>query len=252
MPIVSARYIGRLGNNMFQLAAAIGYARHYGHEWKSEVQNDEVPEWRSYFPNLPYGLAGGGSYQCHAGNTFNYKQIPNQGSCRLMGFFQSEKYFKHCYGEVKQVFELVKYPHVKEHCSIHVRRGDYVKYASDFPPTTIEYLRAAIQEMKARGIKKFMVCSDDIEWCKQNMNGMNVEIEFSEGLNAFGDMALMASCSNHIITNSTFSWWSAYLGINPDRHVISPSHAVWFGPKNGVTLAIGSPKDIIPDHWQQI
>ena len=248
MGLVTARYIGRLGNNMFQLAAAIGYARHYGYTWKSEPKNDEVPEWFSYFPNLPIGLARSNSYQCHAPNTFNYKLIPNQGSTRLMGFFQSEKYFVHCKEEVKEVFKLPVTIGYQDYCSIHVRRGDYVKYAAHFPPTSLNYLRLAMKEMKSRGVKKFIVCSDDINWCKKNMDG----VEFSEGLNPFEDMALMASCGNHIITNSTFSWWAAYLGVNPDRHVISPSHSAWFGPKNGVTLAIGSPKDIIPDNWQQI
>lgn len=250
MGLATARYIGRLGNNMFQLAAAIGYARLYGHEWKSEPKNDEVPEWLDYFPNLPLGLAGGNTYQCHAPETFNYKQIADRGSCRLMGFFQSEKYFKHCEDEVREVFKLIRYSQYHDYCSIHVRRGDYVKYASHFPPTSLNYLRLAMQEMVVRGVKKFIVCSDDIEWCKENLNYEGVL--FSEGLNAFDDMGVMASCSNHIITNSTFSWWSAYLGTNPNRHVISPSHSSWFGPKNGVTLAIGAPKDIILDHWQQI
>lgn len=245
---VSSRYIGRLGNNMFQLAAAIGYARNYNGMWVSETHNEEVPNFYKFFPDLPRGIAGGQTYQCHDPSTFNYKKIPNLGNCRLMGFFQSEKYFEHCKEEVKEVFKLPITEGYLDYCSIHVRRGDYVKYASSFPPTPLSYITKAIQRMRVNGYRKFIVFSDDIAWCKANIPGM----EYSEGRNEFQDMALMASCGSHIIANSTFSWWGAYLGCNPDRKIISPSHKCWFGSKNGVTMAIGTPKDIIPDNWEQI
>jgi hypothetical protein len=58
----------------------------------------------------------------------------------------------------------------------------------------------------------------------------------------------MASCSHHIIANSTFSWWGAYLGHNPNKIVISPDPSSWFGP--GFTG--GVPKDLIPDEWIKI
>lgn len=245
--IVTSRYIGRLGNNMFQLAAAIGYARRYGGEWRSLAQNEECPEFYNYFPNLPTSPPRGRAYQCHDPSTFNYKPIKNQGSVNLMGFFQSLKYFEHCQDEVKEVFKLPVNPDMYQYCSIHVRRGDYVKYKDSFPPVSLRYISAAMATMKADGVDKFMVFSDDIEWCKANIKG----VEFSQG-NPFEDMANMASCSNHIIANSSFSWWGAYLGINPDKHIISPSACTWFGKKNGVTMAIGTPKDLIPDGWQQI
>lgn len=245
---VCSRYIGRLGNNMFQLAAAIGYAKRFGMEWHSERENKEVPKWFEFFPNLKLGATLGNAYQCHDPSTFNFKPIPNIGSCRLMGFFQSEKYFEHCADEVKEVFKLPIVEGYLHTCSIHVRRGDYVKYSSSFPPISIEWVNKAIDEMKKRGVTKFLIFSDDIQWCKMNLPGHS----YSEGLNEFEDMALMASCGDHIICNSSFSWWAAWLGINPDRHVIAPLHKNWFGKKNGVVMAIGEPKDIIPERWQQI
>lgn len=255
MKLVSSRYIGRLGNNMFQVAAAIGYANLYGCKWQCNPTNPEVPGWFDFFPNLPRGNPPGNSYQCHDPKTFNFKKIPFQGSVQLMGFFQSEKYFKHCEDEVKEVFKLPVTEGMEEFCSIHVRRGDYVQYSADFPPITTEYISAAIREMMTgKGVTKFIVFSDDIPWCKKNIFsfGKGVELKFSEGRNEFEDMALMASCGNHIIANSSFSWWGAWLGVNRERHVISPRHKDWFGPNNGVTKAIGVPKDLIPDRWQQI
>lgn len=247
MRIVTSRYIGRLGNNMFQLAAAIGYATRFGYTWKSSDVNNEVPDWFNYFPDLPRSRSGGRSYQCHDPKTFNYKPIPHMGGCTLMGFFQSLKYFDHCQDEVKEVFKLPIISGMEEYCSIHVRRGDYVQYKKSFPPVTINYINKAIKEMKKRGVKKFIVFSDDIKWCKSHIKN----VEFSSGT-PFEDMSKMASCGNHIIANSSFSWWAAYLGINPDRHIITPSHKTWFGKDNGVVQAIGYPKDIIPDGWQQI
>ena len=248
MRIATARYIGRLGNNMFQLAAAIGYARRYGYEWSSLSYNEEVPEFFDYFPHLPRSNARGTTYQCHDPNTFNFKPIPNKGSCNLMGFFQSEKYFKHCKDEIKNVFKLPLVEGLEDHVSLHVRRGDYVKYKNDFPPVTLNYIFKAIERMKERGHKKFTIFSDDIPWCKRYIPGYY----YSTGRNPFEDMGAMASCGNHIIANSTFSWWAAYLGTNIDKHIISPSHKSWFGRQNGVIMAIGYPKDIIPEGWEQI
>lgn len=234
---------------MFQLAAAIGYANHYRHRWASVPVNEEVPNYFDYFPNLPKCKAPLRSYQCHDPSTFNYKKIPDKGSVNLMGFFQSLKYFEHCQEEVKEVFKLPITEGMQDYCSIHVRRGDYVKYKTSFPPVTIDYINKAMSRMKYLGFPKFMVFSDDIAWCK---NAIKVNVAYSEGKTPFEDMSLMASCGNHIISNSTFSWWAAYLGVNPFRHIISPSHKSWFGVRNGVVQAIGYPKDIIPNEWEQI
>jgi len=235
---------------MFQLAAAIGYAKRYGYEWASLNQNIEVPEWFDYFPHLPRGgVALHRTYSTLAPSDYNFKPIPNMGIIYLQGFFQSKKFFENCEDEVKQVFNLPDLgDEFKDYCSIHVRRGDYVTHAKDFPPVTFLYIQTAINEMKKLGFKKFLVFSDDLKWCKRMLNGLT----FSEGRNPFEDMTAMANCSNHIIANSSFSWWAAYLGKNPGRHIIAPSHRTWFGKKNGVVQALGAPKDIIPKEWQQI
>lgn len=235
---------------MFQIAAAIGYAKSYGYRWRGDSENKEVPGWYSFFPKIPRGHLTGNRILAHDPRDFNFKQFRNVGNCQLHGFFQSYKYFAHCEDEVKEVFSLPRTEGYLDYCSIHVRRGDYVKYRGSFPPVSVEYIQKAMSEMKNKGIKKFIVFSDDINWCKQHVRGNG--IEYSEGKNEFEDLSLMASCGNHITANSTFSWWGAWLGINPNKHVISPSHKSWFGRNNGVVQAIGYPKDIIPDNWQQI
>ncbi len=263
---VIAKHIGRLGNNMFQIAAAIGYARKYGYDWAVD-QNSGVSEPYSsihqVFPNLPKGnmqgirfhehpneickIHGVHKNECH----FDYHQIPDLGpDVVLTGFYQSWRYFEHCKEEVKNVFELPHWKEYEDYVSIHVRRGDYVQHQGSFPPVDVPYINKSLTTLGERigDIKKFIVFSDDIQWCKMVI-GNDSRAEFSEGRNERQDLEIMASCKHHIICNSTFSWWGAYLGHNPDRIVISPSADTWFGPQAGVKKPV---VDLIPENWIQI
>lgn len=259
--------IGRLGNVMFQCAAAIGYAKKYGVTWGVPSDTREVPYFHSIFPNLP---RADGSYkrymehlhafcdkhnmhfdQCH----FNYHEIPQQpGPVKLVGFFQSWKYFENAEEEVKCAFKLNFIPGYEDYVSIHVRRGDYVQYANSFPPVTEDYIYKAWYELSTCLNGEYftpLFFSDDIEWCKRVFHDSFPDAEFSEGRNEFEDLSLMASCGHHIIANSSFSWWGAYLGHNPDRIVISPScvRGNWFGMEAGVKQDV---VDLLPPHWHQI
>lgn len=262
---VVARNIGRLGNNMFQIAAAIGYARKYGYEWAADESNGHGEPYSAIhkvFPNLPKQHFGGGvryhehphgicpqhnvSYDlCH----FDYHDIPDLGgNVSLTGFFQSWKYFEHCKEEVKKVFALDHYPQYRGYVSIHVRRGDYVQHAGSFPPLTLFYLMEAWWKIHNNNeINRTIVFSDDIEWCKENLSFPR--ITFCEETDERKSLSIMASCSHHIIANSSFSWWAAYLGHNPNRIVVSPSAETWFGPTAGVKKPVN---DLILPQWIQI
>lgn len=259
--MVSSKLIGRLGNSMFQIAASIGYARKYGYEWfvQQECLNNESSIHRVY-PELPKTTSRGVLYhehpnqfcqlhgvhlnECH----FDYHPIPNMGpNLYLSGFWQSYKYFEGYDKEIKEVFAL---PHIEgygDYVSIHVRRGDYVQHNASFPPITVDYVQQGLAKV---GASKVIVFSDDIAWCKINFAHLG-PMEFSEGRNELQDLSLMASCGHHIIANSTFSWWGAYLGHNPHRKVISPSckRGNWFGFGGGVKRDV---VDLIPKEWIQI
>jgi len=264
--MVVTRHIGRLCNSMFQIAASIGYARKYGYKWAADSSSGNGEPYSAIhkvFPTLPKENWGGGTrYHEHPNEYcslhgmhkdlchFDYHPIPDLGpNVSLMGFFQSWKYFEGQDEEIKKVFAL---PHVEgydDYVSIHVRRGDYVQHAGSFPPITWEYLKEAVNILGPRS-GKAIVFSDDIKWCKEKIIPYGDQIiEFSEGRNELQDLSLMASCGHHIIANSTFSWWAAYLGHNPDRIVISPSPETWFGPTSGVKRPV---VDLIPDSWIKI
>lgn len=258
--MVVAKHIGRLGNNMFQIAAAIGYARKYGYQWAADPRSGYGEPYSSIhkvFPNLPKASPSGIRFHEHENEYcqqhgmhkdlchFDYHNIPDMGpDVTFTGFFQSWKYFEHCKEEVKEVFKL---PHVEgyeDYVSIHVRRGDYVQYSGSFPPITKDFIETAISKLDYKNVLFF---SDDIEWCKSNFFGCRYF--FSEGKTELEDLSLMASCGHHIIANSTFSWWAAYLGHNPDRIVVTPSAETWFGPTSGVKKPV---VDLLPENWIQI
>lgn len=261
--MVVAKHIGRCANNMFQISAAIGYARKYGYEWSADYgmgMGEPYSSIHKVYPNLPKHELHGSRYHehnnefCRLHNShkdichFDYHPIPNLGpNVQLTGFFQSYKYFEGNDEEIKKVFALPKVDGYMDYVSIHVRRGDYVQHAGSFPPVDYVYISKGLYKI---GFKKVICFSDDIEWCKvMALQFSQFEWIFSEGRSEAEDLALMASCGHHIIANSTFSWWGSYLGHNPDRIVISPSTETWFGPTSGVKRPV---VDLLPDSWIKI
>ena len=205
--MVGVRFIGRLGNNMFQRSAVIGYARKY---------------------NVGYTFSQDMDYPIYKEKCFEYTEIPYFNNVKLSGYFQSEKYFNHCKEEIIDYFTKDWNRTPINKISIHVRRGDYCNIECH-PVVTIEYLNEAIQIFKDKGYtdKDFLVFTDDKTWCRDNL-----PYEIAEG-NELEDLELMSRCEHHIISNSSFSYWGAYLGVNKSKVVIAPK--LWFA---------GSKKDI--------
>jgi hypothetical protein len=236
---------------MFQCAALASYAKKHGATWGFPSDTREVPHLRKMFPSIPVLDGNFKRINLTDPQHFNYSPLQkfNQDTT-LLGFFQSEKYFEGAEDEIMKMFKLNVEPN-KFAVSIHVRRGDYVQHSNSFPPVNYNYLNQAI---KFTGRRKFQFFSDDIEWCRNYVkhecledNGL-FEFDFCEEKDEFKAMSLMASCPINIISNSTFSWWAAWLNPYPNKLIISPSYENWFGP--GFTGS--APKDLIPDSWHQI
>lgn len=266
------RNIGRLGNNMFQIANSIGYARKYGYQWAADESHGHGEPYSSIhkvFPNLPKQHFGGSirfhehkNEHCEQHGThkdychFDYHDIPDMGpDVAMTGFFQSWKYFEHCKEEVREVFKL---PHVEgyeDYCSIHIRLGDYKQHSGSFPPITDHYILLASLEIERENPDiKYLIFSDGIDECKEMFDtnfsqAFNDRVYFCNEPDELKSLSLMASCGHHIIANSSFSWWASYLGHNPNRIVISPSASTWFGPTAGVKKPVN---DLILPEWIQI
>jgi hypothetical protein len=258
--MVNTKFIGRLGNSMFQIAACIGYAKKYGYSW-GVPNNQGESSILTHFPDLPRCDASQKRWCEHQKQWdhewFNYHEIPDQGpDVTLFGFYQSWKYFENAQEEVRQAFKLDHIPGYEDYVSLHVRRGDYVQHANSFPPINEDYIFQAISLIRsadnARGLpeKKILWFSDDKLWCEEMLRQIPGGHKISNG-NEYEDLSLMASCGHHIIANSTFSWWASYLSHNPEAIVISPSceRGNWFGMESGVKHDC---IDLLPHPWHQI
>ena len=131
--------------------------------------------------------------------------------------------------------------------SLHVRRGDYLSAnnkwlyggicTTQYYEKAISYIREHVQN------PVFYVFSNDIPWVQENLPISDaVYVIHNTGKNSWQDMYLMSRCKHHIIANSTFSWWGAYLGANKEKIVVCP-------PK--LTNRGDSP-DLFPDEWIKI
>lgn len=143
----------------------------------------------------------------------------------LKGYFQSDKYFTR--EDVEELFPIPtdikeKYSYLEDYVCISVRRGDYLLLGQMFNVIKAEWY----EEMYHKYFegKKVLICSDDIEWCKENFHLPNQEFLENDGTTPEERLFIMAMCKNHIISASTFSWWAAYLS---NGKVVAPYP--WFG-----------------------
>lgn len=233
--------MGRLGNQLFQMAATIAVAADNGDSWA-------FPSNWGYQADFPVSgcfrddFGNGRLYDWPAWQP--YKAIPYEPGLRIMGFFQSERYFAGQAGLVRSLltpkaFRRAVYRRV---ASVHVRRTDYLPASTCWPTLTVEYYMEAAR-MLAGKVDRFFVYSDDPQWCRDAFRDPRFVIRSSESSRDVQDLAAMASCEHHIIANSTFSWWGAWLDPSPEKTVIAPKR--WFGPD----MAAFRTDDLFPDAW---
>lgn len=254
--------MGRLGNNLFQIAATIGYALKHDVGWgipKGYIEPGfQVYQVDQFMPHLPSN--NGVHYKRYNEPVYDYREIPfHPDGVRLVGYFQSLKYFEDCQELVSAAIDLPFINGYKDYCGIHARRGDYVMLDAHFPPVNMNYFKQAIPVMVEKGYNKFLVCSDGMEWCEETIppNFPDVHFEFAKGNTEWRDMSLMASCGANIIANSSFSWWGAFLNPHKDKYIVSPHNTSWYGPSNGVVTdahnrGVEECLDLIPDSWHKI
>nr|VFJ74414.1 MAG: Glycosyl transferase family 11 [Candidatus Kentron sp. FW] len=180
----------------------------------------------------------------------------------LKGYWQSERYFLDAQDTIRRDFAFRHPPspinadylgQIRQgiSVSVHIRRGDYVsdKAASALIGTcSFEYYQRAARllEERVESTPRFYVFSDDPDWARTNMkfNGEMHIVRHNDASTDFEDLRLMSACSHHIIANSTFSWWAAWLNPSPDKIVIAPAR--WFRSDKL------DDKDLIPSKWLRV
>jgi hypothetical protein len=247
---------------MFQIAAATALAEELGTEAVFDLNSCHTPAQgftsNKYKDNLFKNLKDESLTNVkfsgvYTETKFSYSELPKQDNIILNGYFQSEKYFSKYFDYIRdKVFHISeeKQEEIDDYLvnlvgeegsitGVHVRRGDYMNLTDFHTPCSIEYYQEA---MKIIGEGHFIFISDDMEWCKETFKGEN--IHYSDFTNEIDDFYLMMGCNNHIIANSSFSWWGAYLS-DWDNKVVAPKK--WFGPKGPQDQ-----QDVIPNNWIKI
>jgi hypothetical protein len=230
-------YRGRLGNHLFRIAAAHGVAHMRG--WQVEISpcqattmfgiptsGEDLRLWPSY-------------HEKHF--QFDPAVFEIEPGTTLYGYLQTERYFAHCADRIRTLFPVSDGDPI-EAVAVHVRRGDYVWNHHRHPPASKRFFREAMS--KFPGVR-FLVFSDDTSWCKQQEMFAGPRLEIIEGQTDVQDFMHMARCSHHVISNSSYSWWAAWLGTNPEQQVYYP--VPWFGPGLPVDWS-----DLPPQRWHRI
>ena len=163
----------------------------------------------------------------------------------LDGYWQNIKYFEDIKDILNKEFiyswklkkeqkNIINYINNSNSIGIHVRRGDYLNIinASYHETQNLDYYKRAVEYVE-RIIENptFFVFSDDIDWCKQAFLFNDFcFIDKNINNNALEDFEMLKSCSHHIISNSTFSWWAAWLSKTQNNIVIAPEK--WYKDKD--------------------
>jgi len=253
----SIGYSGRLGNQMFQYATLKTISFKKGYEFflpnhLSMKQEGAFDFTNNKWISFKLDLLEGFEIDCpildntlplqHQEKDFLFDpEVFNiEDNVSIEGYFQSYKYFN----ELEEIFSFKK--EILDKCtsiislynnpiSIHIRRGDYVNHPG-FWVVTLEYIQEALNQFTDDEYT-FLIFSDDIEWCK---HVFPEGVIFMEQNSQFEDLCLMSLCNHNIISNSTFSWWGAYLNKNPNKKIVAPSN--WFIPSKSLI-------DLYPKNW---
>ena len=186
-----------------------------------------------------------------------WESIPD--GTMIDGYFQSERYFSGIAESLRVEFVPVAllsqqnahYAELARGCesvALHVRRGDYVTNLNalkvhgvcspDYFETAITYMRERLEN------PRFFVFSNDMAWARENLK-LGDNAVFVTGNEKYPeiDIHLMAQCRHHIIANSSFSWWGAWLNPSKSKIVIAPER--WFAKPMDTS-------DLIPRQWVRL
>lgn len=242
---------GRLGNQLFQIASTIGLAYKFGHTYA-------FPKWEyDKFLLLPLPtFTGRWELNELKEKSFAWQEekLQDGENYSLDGWRQSEKYFADIRCQLRDLLsftadferetmvanaEALSRPCV----AISVRRGDFVGNPNYAQIPARYYLLGLFEDIPNWQDYNIIVFSDDCHYCQVQFEGLP-NVYFAEG-SAIEQLCLMTFCRHFIISNSTFSWWGAWLGEREGSIVVRP-------PINfaGELAKKNSEKDYWPERWK--
>lgn len=194
--------------------------------------------------------------------TFDPEVLSLPDGTYLDGYWQTEQYFADQADAVRADFTVRHAPSAENarwleriaasnSISLHVRRGDYVtnpSAAAVHGTCDLDYYRRAVEHVRqASGADPVVfVFSDDPDWVAANLQlpyAMHL-VRDNDASTNYEDLRLMTACRHHVIANSSFSWWGAWLDPRPDAITVAPQR--WF--------AAGTPdaRDLVPQRWVKL
>jgi hypothetical protein len=205
-------------------------------------------------PFLPLNLV------CEQGYNLNEDVLSAPSNSYLVGYWQSEAYFADIREQLlleltplespaPEDLTMIERMQQTESVSVHVRRGDYVSLSSasayhglctlDYYTKALEYIRERVRA------PTLFVFSDDPDWTSANLQSPfpTYYINHNTSEKAFQDLRMMTHCNHHVIANSSFSWWGAWLADSSKQIVVAP--AKWFQANRPTP-------DLLPSHWARL
>lgn len=280
---------GGLGNQLFQVFAALAAAIRNGDTCyflyaTKDASGKRATYWNTLLHNLKpmTVLSTHANVQrfmqlpVHQEPAFRYNKLPgktamNATPLKLVGYFQSDKYFADVRAEIYDKLRLrEQQQHIRAmfaesswfSCgtltvAMHFRIGDYAHIQEAHPVLLLGYYQRALKHIVESGTDKINVLifseARDNAVIVDHMQQLRAEPAFSrcrfhkvpDMIEDWKQMLLMSVCDNNIIANSTFSWWGAYLNQNPSKVVCYPS--TWFGP-----ALKHDTRDLFPASWVKV
>lgn len=271
---------GGLGNQLFQYAAgrALAQARNarllidvagYANESRGREYRLDCFNIQAQLINVHFGLLKRRIkrrlpqrwqrfvYQEQDPMRYDSDLLEINRSVELRGFWQSERYFQAIAPLLRQELTFRQRPTGRnaalteeiagfESVSIHVRRGDYVG-SNLHLVLPLSYYEAAIARVaRVAREARYYIFSDDIPWCREHLvfPGPVTFLDHNGPDGDYEDLRLMSLCKHHIIANSSFSWWGAWLAEHEDQIVIAPRQ--WLEDSTRTA------EDRIPERWEQL
>ena len=255
---ITANLMGGLGNQLFEAAHALAQGWKHNretvflpHSWTPGQGRGAENYINNVFRNLKFVERVEDTTTVNEG-PFEYSEVnPAEGDTAFHGYFQSTKNWFGYDDKIREMFqppaELVqefmqKYPQLYQPntLSLHVRRSEYLQFPEIHPTISIEYIQEAIKVIGEHST--VFVFSDDHDFVKENLHFPSVV--FINEPEDYRELWLMGLCQNHIISNSTFSWWGVFLNKKLNKKIVAPSR--WFGPRGPEA------KDIYESYWNII
>ena len=225
-------------------------------ERRQFIVNPTIQKWNKRINRLNINFLS--KYYQEKSCRFDENILTLKDNVYLEGYWQTPQYFEPFSAIIREDFTFREdlndsnqalYERIvnAESVAVHIRRGDYLTNPMH-NVFEITYLQKAIQimvEKLGKNIQLF-IFSDDLNWCKVNLNNINPELPeyYCEGGDTKEDLQLMSSCKHFIIANSSFSWWAAWLSGYQNKVVIAPKK--WFNDVRKDTT------DLLPKDWIQI